>query len=55
MKKLKHYYNRIVETITVDFSTSLPYAILQLVALALFFIIIGLFGSFCYKLITILL
>lgn len=55
MKKLKYYYNRIVETITVDFSTSLPYAILQLVALALFFIIIGLFGSFCYKLITILL
>nr|DAJ14979.1 MAG TPA: hypothetical protein [Myoviridae sp. ctfuG5] len=55
MKKLKQIYHRIAETITVDFSTSLPYAILQLVALALFFIIIGLFGSFCYKLITILL
>ena len=55
MKKLKQVYRSLMESISIDFSTSLPYAILQLVALALFFIIIGLFGSFCYKLITIIL
>ena len=55
MKKLKQIYHRIVETITVDFSTPLPYVILQAIAIALLFIVLGLFGSFCYKLITILL
>lgn len=55
MKKLKQMYRSLMESISIDFSTPLPYVILQAIAIALLFIILGLFGSFCYKLITILL